>query len=284
MKQDDIESWQEPQGNTIGTWHGKSAMQICGLLLVTVLVAWMAITWLSPNSDVASPAHSKTVVPPWAIRVVIIILALVGWHATQKLIGTKATGDPQKAASASMLLTNSDVLLQATEPANRFLNAHPKWANWLLTVSSAIIDQLGIYLLLSSVIGPTVQPFIGLLILFALRQVCQALTAMPPPIGMIWRDPGFPSIFVTYGVANDLFFSGHTALAVYAAIQLAQLGHSWLTATAVALVLFEIATVLVVRAHYTIDVFTGLIAALFVSGVAMRIAPACDRALLFYQN
>ena len=101
---------------------------------------------------------------------------------------------------------------------------------------------------------------------------------------MIWRNPGFPSIFVTYGVANDLFFSGHTALAVYGAIELAQLGHNWLTVTAVIVVLFEIATVLVVRAHYTIDVFTGLIAALFVAGIAMRIAPSCDRALLFHQN
>jgi hypothetical protein len=274
--------------NQDGAWHAKPAIRMCGLVLLTVLVAWTAICYLSPspdgNSELSSAENSNRLYPTWGIRLGIILIALAGWHVTQKLIGTKSTGDPEKTMSASLLLTNSDAILRVTEPVNRFLNARPKCANALLTVSSAIIDQLGIYLLLSSIIGPTVRPLVGLLILFALRQICQALTAMPPPVGMIWRNPGFPSIFVTYGVANDLFFSGHTALAVYGAIELAQLGHNWLTVTAVIVVLFEIATVLVVRAHYTIDVFTGLIAALFVAGIAMRIAPSCDRALLFHQN
>ena len=95
---------------------------------------------------------------------------------------------------------------------------------------------------------------------------------------MIWRNPGFPSIFVTYGVANDLFFSGHTALAVYGAFELAQLGVGWLIA-AVVLVVFEILAVLTLRAHYTLDVFTGLVTALLVAAVTMQVAPLCDRAL-----
>src|SRR5262249_38805048 len=50
---------------------------------------------------------------------------------------------------------------------------------------------------------------------YALRQLCQGLCAFAPPEGMIWRSPGFPSLLVTYGTATDLFFSGHTAIAVY---------------------------------------------------------------------
>jgi hypothetical protein len=41
---------------------------------------------------------------------------------------------------------------------------------------------------------------------------------------MIWRYPGVPSLLVTYGTSNDLFFSGHTALAVYGSIELAWWG------------------------------------------------------------
>jgi hypothetical protein len=37
--------------------------------------------------------------------------------------------------------------------------------------------------------------------------------------------------------------------------------------------------VLAVRAHYTMDVFTGLVAALLVAGVAWKVGPACDAAL-----
>ena len=64
----------------------------------------------------------------------------------------------------------------------------------------------------------------GLLILFGLRQLCQGLCALPPPEGMIWRNPGFPSLLVTYGTATDLFFSGHTAIAVYGCLELAHWG------------------------------------------------------------
>ena len=61
--------------------------------------------------------------------------------------------------------------------------------------------------------------------LFALRQLCQGLCAFAPPgEGMIWRRPGIPSLLVTYGTATDLFFSGHTAIAVYGALELGRLG------------------------------------------------------------
>ena len=58
---------------------------------------------------------------------------------------------------------------------------------------------------------------------FALRQICQMLCPLPAPSGMVWRYPGVPAMLVTYGTANDLFFSGHTAIAVYGAATLA--GH-----------------------------------------------------------
>ena len=58
---------------------------------------------------------------------------------------------------------------------------------------------------------------------------------MPAPPGIIWRHPGFPSLFVTYAVGNDFFFSGHTALAVFGAIQLASLGIPALTCLGAAL-------------------------------------------------
>jgi len=48
----------------------------------------------------------------------------------------------------------------------------------------------------------------------------QAVCALPPPPNMIWHYPGFPSLLVTYHVANDFFFSGHTAIAVFGAIEL----------------------------------------------------------------
>jgi membrane-associated phospholipid phosphatase len=96
---------------------------------------------------------------------------------------------------------------------------------------------------------------------------------------MIWHYPGFPSLLVTYHVANDFFFSGHTAIAVFGVIELSRLHRAWLTAAAVLLVFFEVATVLILRAHYTMDVFTGIVAALWVAHLVERISPPLDRLL-----
>ena len=81
---------------------------------------------------------------------------------------------------------------------------------------------------------------------------------------------------VTYNVGNDFFFSGHTAIAVFGGIELGRLGKRWLIVAAVCIVLFEVATVLILRAHYTMDVFTGLLAALWVARFCTVVSPRID--------
>jgi membrane-associated phospholipid phosphatase len=110
-----------------------------------------------------------------------------------------------------------------------------------------------------------------------LRQVMQAICTLPPPPNMIWHYPGFPSLLVTYHVANDFFFSGHTAIAVFGAVELSRLRRNWLTLVAALLVIFEIATVLILRAHYTMDVFAGIVAGLWIARLSERISPRLDR-------
>jgi membrane-associated phospholipid phosphatase len=96
---------------------------------------------------------------------------------------------------------------------------------------------------------------------------------------MIWHYPGFPSLLVTYSVGSDFFFSGHTAIAAFGASELSRLGKRWLTALAVAVVLFEVAAVLVLRAHYTMDIFTGLLEALCVAHLSDKLSPYIDSRL-----
>jgi membrane-associated phospholipid phosphatase len=203
------------------------------------------------------------------IRCGVIVVGLTAWFWTQSLIGQR----PPVAGAIG------DGIHEFTAPLNQAFHEHPPAANALLIVSSAVIDVLAIFLLVTTIFGPSVRPFLGLLLLFAMRQGCQALCSLPPPAGMIWRNPGFPSLLVTYGVSNDLFFSGHTALAVYGSIELSRAGKTPLKVLAVLLTLFEVATVLVLRAHYTMDVVAGVLAALVAAGLARRFAPHSDAAL-----
>src|SRR5207245_10007098 len=194
----------------------------------------------------------------------LVIIALAIWHTTQRVLGERRPSSVDDAAQVGRFMSEHDVLLRLSRPANVFLNAHPRWANALLLASSMLIDGLGLFLFAWSIVGPSIRPFLGLCILFGLRQLCQVLTALPPPTGSIWRNPGLPSLFVTYGVSNDLFFSGHTALAAYGAVELAGLGSSWFIAVAIDIVIFETGVVFVLRAHYTMAMYAGFLSAIYV--------------------
>ena len=198
----------------------------------------------------------------FAFRLALTIGALVIWFWTQSLIGarslpTSGIGDGVHAATASL---------------NLYLHVHPRAANALLVVSSAIIDLLGIFLLWRWICRGDIRPFAALVIVLGLRQIMQACVALPAPPGAIWHNPGFPSLLVTYGVAHDYFFSGHTAIAVLGASELTRYGKRWLTIAGVGIVSFEVVTVLALRAHYTMDVFTGLVTGLYAAHLAGRIA------------
>jgi hypothetical protein len=203
------------------------------------------------------------------LRILLAGIVFSLWFWTQSLIGAR-TAPPSGIG---------DALHNLTAGLNAYFAQNTFAANALLIVSSALIDALGLFLLGRWLFGGTVRPFLGLFLLMALRQLMQAICALPPPPNMIWRYPGFPSLLVTYHVANDFFFSGHTAIAVFGAMELSRLRRHWLTAAAVLIIVFEIAAVLVLRAHYTMDVFTGMVAAFWVRDVVNRISPPIDRLL-----
>jgi hypothetical protein len=205
-------------------------------------------------------------IPQWGFRGALIVVALCVWFWTQALIGKRAFPEGRI----------GDAVLDFTAPLNRYLRDHPTWANRLLISTSLLIDLLGIFILGLAIFGPTLRPFLGLIILFSLRQLCQGLCALPPPEGMIWRYPGFPSMLVTYGTASDLFFSGHTAIAVYGCLELAHVGGPIGVAVGVTIVAIEICTVLILRAHYAMDVFAGAVTALWVWTMASYLAPKAD--------
>src|SRR5437588_136827 len=201
------------------------------------------------------------------LRLLVTGIVLALWFWTQSLIGARTA--PRSGIG--------DALHNLTAGLNSYFGQNSRAANTLLVVSSALIDALGLFLLGRWLFAGSVRPFLGLFLLMTLRQLMQAICALPPPPSMIWHYPGFPSLLVTYHVANDFFFSGHTAIAVFGAIELSRLRRKWLTVAAVLILVFEIATVLILRAHYTMDVFAGIVAAFWIASLSERISPGLDR-------
>jgi hypothetical protein len=207
------------------------------------------------------------------ILIKIIFLLVMGflWFLTQKLLGQR------KQNSENEIF---DLLHVKTERLNQYLNQNPRVADRFILASSLIIDLLMIFLIAQSIFKTTTQTLISIFIIFSLRQLNQFITALPLPKGLIWRDPGFSSLFVTYKVSGDLFFSGHTALAVLGALELWQLNSVPLMILGLFIVAFEMSVVLVLRAHWTIDIFTGAITAVCVYLISRSMATPVD----FYLN
>lgn len=199
-------------------------------------------------------------------RVGVVVAALLLWFWTQALIGRKST--PKEGIG--------DFVHDLTARWHGYFLANPRAANAALIVSSLFIDICGLSLIGAAIFGPTFAPFLAILIVFALRQICQAFSTLPPPPGIIWRNPGFPALLVTYSVGNDFFFSGHTALAVLGALEAANYAPAWLAVVASIVALGEILIVLILRAHYTLDVIAGALAAFLAADIAGKLSPAVD--------
>jgi membrane-associated phospholipid phosphatase len=201
-----------------------------------------------------------------ALRAGLVAGALIIWFWTQSLIARKA------APKAGI----GDLVHDLTAGWHGYFHANPRAANTALIISSIFIDLCGLSLVGAAIFGSTFEPFLAVLIVFGMRQICQSLCTLPPPPGIIWRNPGFPALLVTYDVGNDFFFSGHTALAVLGAIEAARLGPPWLAALGAAIALGEMMIVLILRAHYTLDVVAGALAAFLAAALSAKLSPIVD--------
>ncbi|MCX6998169.1 MAG: phosphatase PAP2-related protein [Kiritimatiellaeota bacterium] len=247
----------DPAGKSRRGWQWIAAALLLGLMVG--LLAVIARAKSAPaGSWQASPAGILT------LKGCLVVVSLTAWFWTQALIASRGLKDGQI----------GDLLHDLTASWNTWLHARPRVASGILIVSSAGIDLFGLLLIGAGVFGPTLRPLIALLLLFAFRQLCQAVCALPAPPRMIWRHPGFPSLLVTYGTGNDFFISGHTAIAVLGAIEAGHLlpNGAWLPVAVVAAL--EGAVVIVLRAHYTMDVLGAVVAAFCAAGLAGQLCLA----------
>ncbi|KUJ17489.1 uncharacterized protein LY89DRAFT_718181 [Mollisia scopiformis] len=210
------------------------------------------------------------------LRALVVASSIYFWHLTQSMLARR-TPVPHSTTRVSSI---HDEVHSLTSTMHAKLAAATQLANFLLASSSAIVDVLGLFLFTISVFGSTFEPVVGIILLFTLRQFAQSFCHLQPPQGIIWRNPGVPSLFVTYDVKDDLFFSGHTAFAVYGALILHSiLGDLVGLPVGFALVFFQISTVLLLRVHYTMDVFTGIFCALYIHQLSHKLSPSIDNFL-----
>lgn len=97
------------------------------------------------------------------------------------------------------------------------------------------------------------------------------------PEDYIWEYPGFPSLTVTYKPTSDFFFSGHVGAMTFCALENYSVENYAMMSLAIFAMFFESFVLLVTRAHYSIDLISGVVFAHYIWIASGWICPSIDR-------
>ncbi len=158
-----------------------------------------------------------------------------------------------------------------TNSINHFLLTHDFLARFSLIALGLILDlflvcYVGMFLKFREL-----RLFLQLVFFYFVRSMMIHLTGLPVPSGMIYFYPGFPTISTNYGAVSDFFFSGHSGFALFTWFELRRFGKKWLNVAGFVLVLLVFWLLIVLRIHYTMDVYAGILSAYFFYSVTPKI-------------
>ena len=107
--------------------------------------------------------------------------------------------------------------------------------------------------------GTTWRFFFALVFFYGLRIILQNIFFMEFPEGYNWAYPGFFSIAVPYGITGDFFYSGHVGICMIQFLEFYTVGWYWMSAYSLFTMAMQILLMLALRAHYTIDMVSGVV-------------------------
>ncbi len=203
---------------------------------------------------------------PWHLTLALVILGVFLGHITQNLIAHLNV--PKEGIT--------DRLHLFTSPINHYFVTHRDAANAALITTSLWFDFSVLFLMLRSIFGGTIRPYLGLFLLILIRQSLQFLVSFSLPENIVWRDPGVPSLFVDYSVSNDFYFSGHTGVTLLCALELMFYHKRWLTTLGFVMFAYTISVLICLRFHYTMDIFTAIVVVFCVRHIANKWARPID--------
>ncbi len=153
-----------------------------------------------------------------------------------------------------------DRAMEAVEFINFYVMARPHLRDTMLIMCSLFMDLMffatGIYWILH---GNSSRIVISILFFYALRAAVQQMFFCPYPKYYFWDDPGFPTLVVPYGRSSDFFFSGHIGFVTLCTSEWIKNKKYWVASLLMLGGAYTIFILLVYQAHYSIDIFTGII-------------------------
>lgn len=154
-----------------------------------------------------------------------------------------------------------DLSHEVTRPINDYFIVHTGGKNALIIISSLMVDITVIVTAAVWIIyGKTLRLFFAVATFMIFNIVLKEIFYFRFPDGYIWEYPGFPSLSNPYYPANDFFFCAQIGLCVIFMLNFRAHRMSIMKYFTLVTILLEFFVLIVTRAHYIIDVLTGIVA------------------------
>jgi len=153
-----------------------------------------------------------------------------------------------------------DKMMDAFNGVNHYVLSRPLLRNGMLIACSLCIDFMffgtGIFWIF---FGNSSRLIVATLLFYFVRAAVQQMFYCPYPPNYFWDDPGFPSIVVPYGRSSDFFFSGHIGFVTICLSEWLKYEKYWVAFFISLVGVYTGFILLAYQAHYSIDLFTGII-------------------------
>ena len=151
-------------------------------------------------------------------------------------------------------------------PISHFLLENEKYRKLLLISDALFIDFVSLFLMFYWCYKPTMSAImISAGIFYSIRAFALAGVSFPHPDPYLFLEPDFPSLFVSYRMISDMYYSGHTGiLTIY---MLFSRAYNWnkfryVCVTALLLTIFML---MVAGVHFFNDIIIGYMVARIIS-------------------
>lgn len=182
-------------------------------------------------------------------KMTVVFLALV-----VSFLCTRSFNSPRRSVDCIR-----DSVFELTQSVNDKLNTDPYLLRIFQVTSSMVVDFAEITLMITYLLKGTSISFpMQLIVFYAVRGFIQGIFLFGHPQGVIWTDPGIPSLAVPYGQFSDYYFSGHCGFLTMMILEHYRQGNKRLSVFLAVLLPYLAFVLMATRVHFSIDIIVGI--------------------------
>lgn len=156
----------------------------------------------------------------------------------------------------------TDYTFLSFSKVNAFFRNDQFSRDMLLIISSLCADLVILALGIIWVFyGKTWRVFATLMTFYISKLLIQIVFQEKIPDGYAWEYPGFPSIIISYIKTTDFFFSAPIGFLTIASLEFLKIKNYYLLSLALATLILQILTRIILRGNYIIDIVAAIVLA-----------------------